>query len=537
MNRRHFLATGARAAGSMLAWGALPSGLAQFAGQRPMLLPPGSPELKALAHAALDAARAAGARYADVVFRATEVESWGGFDQLRYGAPHQAFTQGVGIRALVGSAWGISGMDGVMTLDDVVRLGREAAALAGIEAVQRASTLELVPAPPVADGHWVTPVERDPFAVSPEEKMDFLLAVNDFIMRLNPKVGETIRSNCRFQRVDTTMASTDGMDYTQTTYTTDGLLYLSAGEDCLRVGEARVTADFLTPAGAGWEYIRAAPFREAAAALIETADRSRQKLEAEQGRHEVVFDAYAVAGILSATLGAATSLDRGMSMTAQGVGTSFLSDPLGMLGKLQVAAPSITITASRAMPRGAATVRWDDEGVVPREAILVKDGIITDFQTTRESANWLASYYGEKGRQPSSNGCAGRGRATDVPAQCPANLSLTPGHEALTFEDLVKSTKRGYAICGGRLTTDWQASSGAGRADRMYVIRDGQMGAAVQIPQYLFSTAELWKSIVALGGPSSARPFGITGEDNGLGAAHSVVAVPAKVRQLRITNV
>jgi hypothetical protein len=70
----------------------------------------------------------------------------------------------------------------------------------------------------------------------------------------------------------------------------------------------------------------------------------------------------------------------------------------------------------------------------------------------------------------------------------------------------------------------------------MYVIRDGRLGESVSLngAQYLFQTPELWKNVVALGGPGSARPFGIA--VGGAGTAHTVVAVPAKVTRLRLID-
>ena len=535
MYRRQFLRAGALLAGSALSGGLLsPEGVTKRGQWSGLLGLPEEPDPKTLAHAALEAARAAGARYADVILRTTRTELWGGFGaEISSAAPYESFAHGIGVRALVGGCWGVTGIDGAATLDEAAQLGRDAAAQAATADRSGGPTVELAATAPVVNGWWATPIERDPFTVPAGEKLDFLSAMCDYTARFRLE-GAGSGGSFWFQKVDTTMASTDGTDYSQTTYTTGGGFSLYAAGDCRRGLPADAAAEFLTPAGAGWEYIRTAPFRESISSLLELTERGRNPEPAELGQYEVVFDAYAMAALLSGTLGAATALDRAMGFSARGVGTSFLSDPLAMLGTLPVASPLVTVTANRSLPRGAATVGWDDEGVVPQEATLVKNGILTDFQTTRESASWLAPYYQRAGLPVRSNGCSGRGRASSLPAQCPPNLALAPGREALGFDDLVRSTPRGYAICGGRPYADWQALTVVGGAAQMYRIKDGKLGRAVDpsSAHYLFRTPEFWKSIVALGGPTSARMFGL--DFDGAATAHTVVAVPAKVRQLRL---
>ena len=533
MYRRRFLATSATLVGSVLARSVLGAdGLARTN----RVLGPGGPDLRALAHVGLDAARGAGARYAEVLFRTTQLELWGEFGAvINRAAPNRAFAHGVGVRALVGGCWGMAATDGLVTADDVARLGRDAATQAAMADRAGARVAELAEMAPAAKGNWVTPIERDPFAVPADEKLDFVAAMCDDVARSRWDVDGEVKSHIWFQKVDTTMASTDGSDYAQTTYTTGGGFRLGARSDCRQGTPALGVAELLTPVGAGWEYVRTAPFRDSVAALLEVANRGRNPEPPELGWHDVVFDAYAMAALLSGTLGAATAVDRAMGLSSRGVGTSFLSDPLAMLGSLRVASPLVTITADRSMPRGAATVHWDDEGVRPAAATLVKDGVLTDFQTTRESAMWLAPYYARAGLPARSNGCAGRSRATAFPGQCLPNLTLAPATEALTFEDLVRSTSRGYAICGGRRPRmDWQALTGVGEVARMYRIRDGKLGRAVDTSgaYYLLRTPELWNSIVALGGQKSVRAFGLAFD--GPDSSHTVVAVPAKVRRLRI---
>jgi TldD protein len=117
-----------------------------------------------------------------------------------------------------------------------------------------------------------------------------------------------------------------------------------------------------------------------------------------------------------------------------------------MLGSYQAGAPAITLTAERSEPGAVATVKWDDEGVEPDTFHLVKDGVLTDFQTTRESAGWMKDYYAKTGQPIRSHGCAGAPSAVYAPMQQAPNLTLTSGHGAEDFDALVSGMTDGIAI-------------------------------------------------------------------------------------------
>ncbi|MBV9282718.1 MAG: TldD/PmbA family protein, partial [Chloroflexi bacterium] len=115
---------------------------------------------------ALDEATRRGASYADVRAMRRRQERF----QARDGALERAgeeWDEGVGVRVLVGGAWGFAATAG---LD---REGIAPAVRRAVEAARAASRVirrrvELAPnAPAVAE--YRTPIERDPFAVSFEE--------------------------------------------------------------------------------------------------------------------------------------------------------------------------------------------------------------------------------------------------------------------------------------------------------------------------------------------------------------------------------
>jgi len=447
----------------------------------------------------------------------------------------------VGVRALVNGYWGFAALDGMASADDMTRLGREAAAQAKTGALGKARAVQLAPAPIVANGAWTMPVEIDPFTVDPGEKVDFMLSVDDVFRRQGFGIGTA--ATLHFVREDRTFGSSEGSFTTQTVYWTAAGLNVGAEGHFSNEREGARQCDLGTWAGAGWEYIRQTPFREQSARLIDEARRSRTPKPVEVGRYDMVFDASAMAKILDVTLGAASEIDRVFGYRANTVGTSFIDDPLAMLGSHQIASPLVTVTTNRSAPGGAATVRWDDEGVVPVETTVIKNGILTDLLTTRESASWLEPYYRKVNRPVQSAGCAGSDAAT-MPVQVSRpNLVMEASDGRETFQTLVAATKKGIAVCGGGVTTDQQCLNGAGYGDIMYEIDDGKLGRVIGGANYIFRAPDFWKHLVATGGTVSAQTIGVADYPAHalgttlMGRPRSVTAVPAKVAQVAVIDV
>jgi len=531
---------------------------------------PESPEVKSLVVAALSAATDSGATYADVHFTVIHREHiWNASsppiwvrsapldDYWRYvnTTPGQSIIVGIGVRALIGGYWGFAGFDGVPTKDAAVTLGKSAAAQAREISNGPRRVTELGPAPAhVANGSWTMP-GIDPLSVPLTEKLDFLHMLMDEALRAQPTGG----SGCaiRVARCEQTFASSDRAYTTQITYTTGADWDVAMQKNPEYPGAPGIMADSMTVAGAGWEYLCTQPIPERARELLDTSARLQFHTQSTPGRYDLVCDAYTTAALVDCTLGRATELDRAMGYLANSVGTSYLSDPVEMLGTEAIGAPAVTVTANRSMEKGAATVHWDDEGIVPSETALVTQGKVTDFQTTRESASWLAPAYTRVGKPVVSNGCAHAvGGTTPLTQRCP-NLVLQPGAGTLSFEELVKNTKRGIAAIGVRPSTDFQALNGTGGGEEhqhLVEIVNGRLGQILENAQFVFRAPDLWRSVTALGGPTSARAFGFersrdvgdpgapryVSDSSWLTSnrvAHTVSAVPMIVSNMAVMNV
>lgn len=528
ITRREFLKTGATAA-TLAAAVSVPRPLLAHLGATTAEEMPAidDPRLRALAARALDSARSAGAIYADVRLTHTRTRTIGP-DSIS-----DTESMVAGVRSLVQGYWGFASSP-VWSPDEMARLGREAVHQAKVNALGESRVVELAPAPAVPEGHWVMPVKMDPFDVPVAEIQDFLVGL---ILYTGRTPGAAVGSNyCTFVVQEKAFGSTEGSYCTQRLYTSSGSLeiQLSNGKE-----KETLWVDLLTPTGVGWELYRDQPLREAIRRVIEELEEDLKLpvKPVDVGRYDAAFDAWSVANLQHETLAPATELDRALGYEANAGGTSYINQPFEMLGSYQVGAPSITVRANRSEPGGAATVRWDDEGVAPDEFTLVKDGVLADFQTMRESAGWLKDYYAKVGEPVHSHGCAAAPEGLDVPLTHAPNLTLASGPEALDFDTIVAGMTKGIAIKDVSLDMDFQHLNGLATG-RFYEVRNGKRVARIGGAGTLFRAPELWKGLLALGGQASARRFGMWSSKGEPAQAHvaSVTAVPAMFKQLTLID-
>ncbi len=479
--------------------------------------------LRDLTSRALEAARVAGAVYADARLSHTRTRTF---------EPHvcrDGEDLNAGVRALVGGYWGFASGP-IWSLEEMARLGREAVHIAHVNALGKTREVDLAPAPVVSDGHWVMPIQQDPFEVSPLEISDFFEGLSIFAQTRAPHVLPLRRRKASlgawvviFRVQEKVFASSAGTYCTQQLYDSFGGLGVAVAKEDDTEQVIRAIPG-LGHAGMGWELftadsiprVRAHSLREEVRRQIEAAEEDLliPWKPVDVGRFDAVLDGPSLASLVAGTLARATELDRSLGYEANADGTTYITDPFRMLATQQVAAPMLTLTGDRSTPGGAATVQWDDEGVVPDQMTLVKAGVLNDFQTVRESAGWLKSSYETIGRAGRSHGCANAPSAIAPPTQFAANLAVAPGGVALDYESLVAGTSKGLAIENVTFDMDFQASSGESTGGCIYRVEHGKKVARLSSAALLFRATELWKSLRTLGGEASLRRYGME-EDKG----------------------
>jgi TldD protein len=423
---------------------------------------------------------------------------------------------GLGVRALTSGAWGFAAaplwVEDPKAWDAVVPVARDAVRQAQVLATAGMSRpVELAPEPVVV-GTWGTPVKIDAFQVPVEEKLVMLKYWN----ALAANVGAEFwgyPNYLMFAREERTLATSEGTLSSQTLYESGGETCIGFAGQAFGGGSPTTSLRGIRLAGKGWEIFEEADVPNQFEGLREELERKKEVARHGRpltvGRYTVVCDGATMASVVESTIGVATQLDRALGYEANASGTSQISDPLSMVGNLKLASELVTVKGNRSVPGQLATAKWDEEGVAPQLVTLVHEGVLSDFQITRDQATWLAPYYQRIGRPVRSNGCAGAHDALSVTMQHMPNLSLEPAGVKVEIPDLIGTVKDGIFIENASVgNMDFQSRTGviANGGDPTFFmrkIRNGRLAEMVTNTSLVFDTVELWNHITAIGGPAT----------------------------------
>jgi TldD protein len=535
-SRREFVKTTSVAAAAIAGLAAVPAAArAAILETAPTLSPRlDDPDLKALAHLALDAARSAGASYADVRFARNRTQSLFTREQRVQGLVDNE-TQGFGIRALVNGAWGFAASREI-TRDEIARVARQAALQARANSATLVRPVVLAPVTAVPDGAWRTPIEIDPFSVAVEDKVAVLLGANAAALKAGARF---VNSSMFFLREEKTFASSDGSYIVQTIFRTQPRMTVTAVSSDQSDFQTR-SSNEIAPMGRGYEHVRDAKLVENASRWAAEAVQKLSAKPVEVGRYDLVLHPSHLWLTIHESVAHPTELDRALGFEANYAGTSFVAPPATVLGKLKFGSPLMNIRGDRSQPGSLSAVGWDDEGVKPESFDIVKNGIFVDYQTTREQAPYLADYYKESGRPVRSHGCSYAESWSDVQFQRMPNVSLLPGARDLSYEDLIAATDRGIAIIGdGSFSIDQQRYNAQFGGQLFYEIKGGKITGMLKDVAYQMRTPDFWGALDMIGGKSSYHLGGAFNDAKGQPSQVNAVThggVPSRFHDINVIN-
>jgi TldD protein len=441
-----------------------------------------------LGEAALSRARDLGATYADFRFerhrmqgihtRDTSLESMVTTEALAYS-----------VRVIHKGAWGFASN---------VTLTPEIAAATAATAVEVAAALaslnrepvELASEPAHQDS-YISSFETDPFSVPDQEKVAFLLGVNQKVLA-SGKV-EHVDFGVSLVMENKFFASLEGTETTQQRVRVHGEF------DAVKIDP--VTGAFETmrsnslPQGRGWEHFASRfDYNLAAEEIPMLLEEKMAAPSVEPGRYDLVIHPSNLWLTIHESIGHATELDRALGYEAAYAGTSFAT--LDKLNSLQYGAPFMHVTGDRTVEHGLATVGYDDEGVAGQSWDLIRDGVLVGYQLNRQMA--LKEGFGR------SNGCAFAESGSHVPLQRMPNVSLQPGAEDLSLDDLLDGVENGIYVVGNKSwSIDMQRYNFQFTGQQFWSIRNGRLDGQLKDVAYQATTTDFWNSMDAVGGRST----------------------------------
>ncbi|MGV0875171.1 TldD/PmbA family protein [Mycolicibacterium sp. XJ879] len=447
----------------------------------------------ALADAALSAAMAAGASHADFRIHATTSELM----QLRDGELETAVVNreiGLAVRVIVNGTWGFAS-HAELSADVAADTARRAVHVATTLAPLNDERIELAPEPVYADVEWVSDYRIDPFDVATTDK---LAVLGEHSERMLAADGvDHVSALVNAVKEQTYYADTFGSSITQQRVRV--LPMLEAVTVDAAAGTFETMRSLCPPSARGWEVLAGDAVWNWSEELAEMPTLLAEKVKAPSvtaGPTDLVIDPTNLWLTIHESIGHATEYDRAIGYEAAYAGTSFATPD--KLGTMRYGSPVMNVTADRTVEYGLATVGYDDEGVHAQSWDLVRDGIFVGYQLDRVFAPRLGV--------ARSNGCSYADSAHHVPIQRMANVSLQPAVEDVSTDDLIARVADGIYIVGDKSwSIDMQRYNFQFTAQRFYRIRDGRLDGQLRDVAYQSTTTDFWRSLEAVGGPSTWR--------------------------------
>lgn len=519
MNRREFV-QGAAATGA-LAW--LPSCRTTLGRGPSANAGTPDPRLRPLTDAALGAARDAGASYADIRI-ADAQRQWISTREQRVSRINDIDTRGFGVRVIVDGTWGFAASSNV-SQEEIVRVARGAVAMARANAPLQKEPVVLAP----ISGHtavWDTPIQKDPFAVPLQDKVERLLSVN--AEALKHKGVSFCSTWMALVREHKLFASTEGSNIEQTLFRVfPGFKVTSV--DPKGVG-FHTRSSFASPQGAGYEYIENYPWLADVREAAEDAFAKHSAPSVEPGKRDLILHPSNLWLTIHESIGHPTELDRALGMEANLAGTSFLTTD--KLGSYRIGSDIVSLTAERTQKGGLATCGFDDDGAPTTEWPVVQRGIFVDYQTTRDQAHWIG--------RPKGHACSYAQSWRDVPLQRMPNINLMPSDEPVSLEDLISGTEDGVLVKGrGSYSIDQQRYNFQFSGQTFHEIKSGKVRGPLKDVAYQARTPEFWQACDAVGGPGSYALNGSFFDGKGEPMQSNAVShgcPPARFVQINILN-
>jgi len=444
--------------------------------------------LDRLADAALARAKERGATYADFRFERLRGHTIVARDrELETSVDNESL--GYSVRLVHKGAWGFAaGTD--LTPDAAAAVAARAIEVAETLAPLNTEPVVLADEPPYTDT-YVSSYEIDPFTVPEDEKIGFLLGLNE--RALASGAIDRVTSYAILASEQKFFASLAGSRITQQRMRVKGDLTAVRIDKSTGAFETMGTA--APPIGRGWEYFTTVyDFRKDADQIPALLEQKMASPSIKPGRYDLVIDPTNLWLTIHESIGHSTELDRVLGYEANYAGTSFAT--LDKLNALQFGSPAMHVTGDRQVEHGLSTVGYDDEGVSAQTWDIIRNGVLVGYQLDRQMAHKQGF-----GR---SNGCAFADAAIHVPLQRMPNVSLHPNPKDVTLDELIGGVDDGIYIVGDKSwSIDMQRYNFQFTGQKFFRIRGGKIAGQVKDVAYQSRTTDFWNAMESVGGPST----------------------------------
>ena len=451
---------------------------------------------KRMSDVALNAARSRGATYTDVrigrylnqfvVTREDKVENIVNTESY-----------GMGIRVIANGSWGFAATD-KMDNDSIAKAAELAVAIAKENSRLLIEPVQLAPQKGYGEVSWKAPIEKNACEVPMKEKVDLLLSVNDAALKGGANYANSVLFLVNEQKY---FASTDGSYIDQDIHRIWPTFFLTKID--AKSGKFETRNSLSAPMGMGYEYLEARPqdkiqgvttlykgrydmLEDAKAAATQVGQKITAK-SVEAGKYDLVLDPSHLWLTIHESSGHPTELDRVLGYEANFAGTSFLTLDKWQSKNFKYGSELVNIVGDKTQPGSLGAVGYDDEGVGTKKWDIIKDGVLVNYQAIRDQAHIVGLN--------ESQGCCYADNWSSVQFQRMPNVSLLPGKQQKSIDDLIKNVEKGIYIIGdGSFSIDQQRYNFQFGGQLYYEIKEGKIAGMLKDVAYQANTQEFWNA-------------------------------------------
>jgi TldD protein len=464
-------------------------------------------EKKELADIALNTAKMAGASYADIrIGRYLNQFIITREQQVQNAVNTESF--GVGVRVIANGTWGFASTNNV-TKEGIAEAARQAVMIAKANGSIQSEPVQLAPVDSHGEVSWKTPIKKNAFEVPISEKVDFLLEVNNAAMQNG---ASFVGSNLFLVNEQKYFASTEGSYIDQDVHRIWPTFNVSLVDR--ESGTFESIQSLSSPMGMGYEYLDGNESEKAKGIVTryghsydmiedaaQLAEKGTEKLSAksvEPGQYDLVLDPSHLWLTIHENVGHPLELDRVLGYEANYAGTSFATLDKWESGDFEYGSDIVNLYADKVQQGSLGHVGYDDEGVQTKRWDLVKDGILVNYQAIRDQAHII--------NEDESHGCCYADSWNSVQFQRMPNVSLAPGKDKLSVDEMIKDVENGiYVVGDGSYSIDQQRYNFQFGGQLFYEIKNGEITGMLRDVAYQSNTQEFWNSCSAICDESDFR--------------------------------
>ncbi|MEO0150586.1 MAG: TldD/PmbA family protein [candidate division WOR-3 bacterium] len=385
---------------------------------------------------------------------------------------------GIGIRVMYKGFWGFASTND-FSVDNIYKTIKKAITIAKISFNVGGSGFSLTEEEVYVD-EYITKILIDPFTVPMDKKIEIMEKV-DKILRSDNRI-KLVHQTMSFIKIDKYFASTEGAFIHQIIYQSGGgyTAYAFSDEDMqFRSYPASHGGNMLT---GGFEIILEQNWEDNAHLVKDEVLKLLYAKKIEMGEYDIIIGTHQMALQIHESVGHALELDRVLGFEASYAGTSW-ADKIG----IKFGSEYMNIVQDGTIERGLGTFGYDDDGVKAKKEFLIKEGILVNYLSSRDSAGFI---------NKKSTGASRASSYRRMPIVRMTNVNLLPGDKDL--EELIWDIKDGFYLETNKSwSIDQRRLNFQFSTEIAYKIRNGKLikDEVYKNPVYYGISPQFWNSL------------------------------------------